>query len=72
MPMIYVSHIKQNLKLIAGGAAVGAITGAIEGHRTETGLSRGFIIGALVGAVTGVQLMDLVLNGDPLPKVRKS
>ncbi|XP_047965124.1 NEP1-interacting protein-like 1 [Salvia hispanica] len=52
-----------------GGAAVGAITGAIEGHRTETGLSRGFIIGALVGAVTGVQLMDLVLNGDPLPKM---
>ncbi|XP_042041346.1 NEP1-interacting protein-like 2 [Salvia splendens] len=52
-----------------GGAAVGAIAGAIEGHTTETGLSRGFVIGALVGAVTGVQLMDLVLNGDPLPKM---
>ncbi|XP_042037377.1 NEP1-interacting protein-like 1 isoform X2 [Salvia splendens] len=52
-----------------GGAAVGAITGAIQGHTTETGLSRGFVIGALVGAVTGVQLMDLVLNGDPLRKM---
>ncbi|KAL1567014.1 RING-type E3 ubiquitin transferase [Salvia divinorum] len=52
-----------------GGAAVGAITGAIKGQTTETGLSRGFVIGALAGAVTGVQLMDLVLNGDPLPKV---
>ncbi|XP_057795325.1 NEP1-interacting protein-like 1 [Salvia miltiorrhiza] len=52
-----------------GGAAVGAIAGAIKGQTTETGLSRGFVVGAVAGAVTAVQLMDLVVNGLPFPKV---
>lgn len=52
-----------------GGAAIGAITGAIKGHTTETGLSHGFVIGAVAGAITGVQLMDLIANGEPFSKV---
>lgn len=57
------------LGISAGGAAIGAITGAIIGQTTETGLSRGFGIGAITGAITGVQLMELIVNGEPFSKV---
>ncbi|KAI3466249.1 hypothetical protein Pfo_022912 [Paulownia fortunei] len=52
-----------------GGAAIGAITGAIKGQTTETGFSRGFGVGAVAGAITGVQLMELIANGEPFSKV---
>ncbi|KAL8505576.1 hypothetical protein ACS0TY_016715 [Phlomoides rotata] len=52
-----------------GGAAVGAITGAIKGQTTETGLSGGFSIGAITGAITAVELMELIVNGEPFSKV---
>ncbi|XP_011095396.1 NEP1-interacting protein-like 1 [Sesamum indicum] len=52
-----------------GGATVGVISGAIKGQTTETGLLRGFGVGAVAGAVTGVQLMELILNGEPFSKV---
>ncbi|KAK4398524.1 hypothetical protein Sango_1327900 [Sesamum angolense] len=52
-----------------GGATVGVISGAIKGQTTETGLLRGFGVGAVAGGVTGVQLMELILNGEPFSKV---
>ncbi|XP_051134025.1 NEP1-interacting protein 1-like [Andrographis paniculata] len=52
-----------------GGATIGAITGAIKGQTTETGLCRGFGVGAVAGAITGVQLMDLIANGEQFSKV---
>ncbi|PIN08178.1 hypothetical protein CDL12_19248 [Handroanthus impetiginosus] len=52
-----------------GGATIGAITGAIKGQTTETGFVRGFGIGTVAGAITGVQLMDLIANGEPFSKV---
>ncbi|XP_011097880.1 NEP1-interacting protein 1 [Sesamum indicum] len=52
-----------------GGAAIGAVTGAIKGQTTETGFVRGFGVGAVAGAVTGVQLMELMANGEPFSKV---
>lgn len=53
----------------AGGATIGAIAGAIKGNTTETGLLRGFSVGAVAGAITGVQLMELIANGEPFSKV---
>ncbi|KAK4420769.1 RING-H2 finger protein ATL17 [Sesamum alatum] len=52
-----------------GGASIGAVTGAIKGQTTETGFVRGFGVGAVAGAVTGVQLMELIANGEPFSKV---
>ncbi|KAK6132881.1 hypothetical protein DH2020_033361 [Rehmannia glutinosa] len=51
-----------------GGATIGAITGAIKGQTTETGFTRGFGVGAVAGAITGVQLMELISNGEPFSK----
>ncbi|KAG5570250.1 hypothetical protein H5410_060016 [Solanum commersonii] len=55
--------------LALGGATVGIVTGAIKGQTTETGLLRGAGVGAVTGAVTTVQLVELILNGEPFSKV---
>ncbi|KAJ6417389.1 hypothetical protein OIU84_003161 [Salix udensis] len=52
-----------------GGALVGSIIGAIEGQMTETGFLRGSGVGAIVGAVTSVQLLESMIDGEPLSKV---
>ncbi|KAL8462538.1 hypothetical protein ACS0TY_032738 [Phlomoides rotata] len=52
-----------------GGATVGVISGALKGQTTETGILRGVGVGAVTGAITGVQLMELILNGEPFSKV---
>ncbi|CAI9784199.1 unnamed protein product [Fraxinus pennsylvanica] len=52
-----------------GGATVGAITGGLKGQTTETGFSRGVGVGTVAGAITGVQLMELIVNGEPFSKV---
>ncbi|XP_059664168.1 NEP1-interacting protein-like 2 [Cornus florida] len=54
---------------ISGGASVGTITGAIKGQTTETGFLHGAGIGAVTGAITAVQLMELMLHGEPFSKV---
>ena len=53
-----------------GGAIVGTITGAIKGPTTETGLVRGAFVGAVTGAITALQLMDMIIDGEPFSKVR--
>ncbi|OIT01823.1 PREDICTED: NEP1-interacting protein-like 1 [Nicotiana attenuata] len=55
--------------LALGGATVGIITGAIKGQTTETGLLRGAAVGAVTGAITTVQLVELIVNGEPFSKV---
>ncbi|XP_073047903.1 NEP1-interacting protein 1-like [Primulina eburnea] len=52
-----------------GGASVGSISGALKGQTTETGFLRGVGVGAVTGAFTGVQLMEIILNGEPFSKV---
>ncbi|KAJ9551291.1 hypothetical protein OSB04_015336 [Centaurea solstitialis] len=52
-----------------GGSTVGIVTGAIKGPTTETGLFRGAIVGAITGAITALQLMDMIVNGEPFSKV---
>lgn len=52
-----------------GGATIGTITGAIKGQTTETGLLRGAGVGAVAGAITAVQLLELIVNGEPFSKV---
>ncbi|KAK6124585.1 hypothetical protein DH2020_041672 [Rehmannia glutinosa] len=52
-----------------GGAIIGVISGALKGQTTETGLLRGVGVGAVAGAITGVQLIELILNGEPFSKV---
>jgi uncharacterized membrane protein YeaQ/YmgE (transglycosylase-associated protein family) len=52
-----------------GGAIIGLISGAIKGQTTETGFLRGFGVGAVTGAITGIQLMELILNGESFSKV---
>lgn len=52
-----------------GGATIGAVTGGIKGQTTETGLLRGIGIGMVAGAITAVQLMDLIVDGEPFSKV---
>ncbi|KAJ6293267.1 hypothetical protein OIU77_008748 [Salix suchowensis] len=52
-----------------GGALVGSIIGAIEGQTTETGFLRGSGVGAITGAVTSVQLLESMIDGEPLSKV---
>ncbi|XP_073029419.1 NEP1-interacting protein 2-like [Primulina eburnea] len=52
-----------------GGAMIGSIAGALKGHTTETGMLRGVGVGAVAGAITGVQLMELIINGEPFSKV---
>ncbi|XAR67449.1 hypothetical protein NMG60_11002215 [Bertholletia excelsa] len=52
-----------------GGATVGTIAGAIKGQTTETGCLGGAAIGALGGAVTAVQLVELLVRGEPFSKV---
>nr|GEW38355.1 RING/U-box superfamily protein [Tanacetum cinerariifolium] len=46
-----------------GGAIVGTIMGAIKGQPTETRLVR--------GAITALQLMDMIIDGDPFSKAWK-
>lgn len=48
---------------------VGIVTGAIKGQTTETGLLRGAAVGAVTGAITTVQLVELILDGEPFSKV---
>ncbi|PRQ31817.1 putative transcription factor C2H2 family [Rosa chinensis] len=55
--------------LAIGGAIAGAIHGAIKGQTTETGFSIGAGIGGLAGAIAAIQLMDLIVDGQPLSKV---
>ncbi|KAL6205495.1 PREDICTED: NEP1-interacting protein-like 2 isoform X1 [Fragaria vesca subsp. vesca] len=55
--------------LAVGGAIVGAIHGAVKGQTTETGFAIGAGIGGMAGAVAAIQLMDLVVDGQPLSKV---
>ncbi|KAG5551071.1 hypothetical protein RHGRI_009483 [Rhododendron griersonianum] len=55
--------------LVLGGAAVGTIPGALKGQTTETGLLRGAEIGAVAGAIAAVQLMELMVHGEPFSKV---
>nr|GEY79355.1 NEP1-interacting protein-like 1 [Tanacetum cinerariifolium] len=52
-----------------GGAIVGTITGAIKGPTTEIGLVRGACVGAVTGAITALQLMDMIIDGEPFSKV---
>ncbi|GKC75480.1 hypothetical protein Tco_1126254 [Tanacetum coccineum] len=52
-----------------GGAIVGTITGAVKGPTTETGLVRGACVGAVTGAITALQLMDMIIDGEPFSKV---
>ncbi|KAL4580132.1 hypothetical protein LXL04_016313 [Taraxacum kok-saghyz] len=52
-----------------GGAIVGTITGAIKGTTTETGLARGACVGAITGAITALQVMDMIVDGEPFSKV---
>ncbi|XP_075477358.1 NEP1-interacting protein-like 1 isoform X1 [Primulina tabacum] len=52
-----------------GGAMIGSIAGALKGHTTEAGMLRGVGVGAVAGAITGVQLMELIINGEPFSKV---
>ncbi|KAL3508486.1 hypothetical protein ACH5RR_027887 [Cinchona calisaya] len=52
-----------------GGATVGTISGAIKGQTTETGLFRGAGVGVVAGAITAVQLLELIVNGEPFSKV---
>ncbi|XP_071905395.1 NEP1-interacting protein 1-like isoform X2 [Coffea arabica] len=52
-----------------GGATVGTISGAIKGQTTETGLFRGAGVGAVAGAITAVQLLELMVNGEPFSKI---
>ncbi|KAG8365084.1 hypothetical protein BUALT_Bualt18G0067400 [Buddleja alternifolia] len=54
--------------LALGGAIIGSVTGAIKGQTTETGLLRGIGVGAVTGAITGVQLLELVQNGESFSK----
>ncbi|KAJ0601464.1 putative transcription factor C2H2 family [Helianthus annuus] len=53
----------------SGGATVGTIAGAIKGPTTETGLVRGAGVGAVTGAITALQLMDMIIDGEPFSKV---
>ncbi|KAL2483742.1 RING/U-box superfamily protein [Forsythia ovata] len=52
-----------------GGATIGAVTGGIKGQTTETGLLRGIGVGTVAGAITAVQLMELIVSGEPFSKV---
>ncbi|KAD2132545.1 hypothetical protein E3N88_41791 [Mikania micrantha] len=52
-----------------GGATVGVIAGTIHGPTTETGLVRGACVGAVAGAITALQLMDMIINGEPFSKI---
>uniref|UniRef100_A0A1D1XZ32 NEP1-interacting protein-like 1 n=1 Tax=Anthurium amnicola TaxID=1678845 RepID=A0A1D1XZ32_9ARAE len=52
-----------------GGAMVGAITGALKGLTTESGLLRGAGIGAVAGVLVSVQLLESILHGEPLSKM---
>lgn len=48
---------------------MGAITGAIKGQTTETGLLRGAAIGAVAGAVVSMELLEASFEGDPTSEV---
>ncbi|KAK9049218.1 hypothetical protein SSX86_031815 [Deinandra increscens subsp. villosa] len=52
-----------------GGAAVGIVAGTIKGPSTETGLVRGACVGVITGAITALQLMDMIIDGEPFSKV---
>lgn len=52
-----------------GGAMIGSVAGAIKGQTTETGMLRGVGVGGVAGAITGVQLIELIINGEPFSKV---
>ncbi|CAI9760421.1 unnamed protein product [Fraxinus pennsylvanica] len=52
-----------------GGVTVGIIAGAIKGQTTETGFLRGAVVGAMAGVIAALQLMELILDGEPFSKV---
>lgn len=49
---------------------MGSVTGALKGQTTETGLFRGAGIGAVAGAIVSLDLMEGLIQGDILSKVR--
>ncbi|KAL2473038.1 RING/U-box superfamily protein [Forsythia ovata] len=55
--------------LALGGVAIGVLAGAIKGQTTETGFLRGAGVGAMAGVITALQLMELIVNGEPLSEV---
>lgn len=52
-----------------GGATVGAIFGSIKGQTTEIGFLKGALIGSVAGAIAAIQLLDSLMDGEPLSKV---
>ncbi|XP_071727220.1 NEP1-interacting protein 2-like [Rutidosis leptorrhynchoides] len=52
-----------------GGALVGMLIGTIKGPATELGLVRGGVVGAVTGALTALQVMDMIVSGEPFSKV---
>ncbi|XP_076933852.1 NEP1-interacting protein 2-like [Bidens hawaiensis] len=52
-----------------GGASVGIVAGTIKGPTVETGIVRGACVGAITGAITALQLMDMIISGEPFSKV---
>ncbi|XP_058071348.1 NEP1-interacting protein 1-like [Magnolia sinica] len=51
------------------GACIGTITGALTGHKTETGFVSGAGIGAISGAVVSVDIFESLIAGDTLSKI---
>ncbi|KAI3810044.1 hypothetical protein L1987_19651 [Smallanthus sonchifolius] len=72
-PLINVINIVFNALITCafalGGSVIGSVTGAIKGQTTETGLVRGAGVGAVTGAITALQVMDMMVNGEPFSKV---
>ncbi|XP_022889206.1 NEP1-interacting protein 1-like [Olea europaea var. sylvestris] len=52
-----------------GGVTAGIIVGAIKGQTTETGFLRGAGVGAMAGVIAALQLMELILYGEPFSKL---
>ncbi|XP_073124718.1 NEP1-interacting protein-like 1 isoform X2 [Henckelia pumila] len=67
--IIKIATIMSTCIFALGGAMIGSVAGALKGHTTETGMLRGVGVGAVAGAITCLQLMDLIINGEPFSKV---
>ena len=48
---------------------MGAIFGAIKGQTTEIGFLKGALIGSVARAIAAIQLLDSLMDGEPLSKV---